>query len=238
MPTLSKGRVPKYRQHRSSGQAVVTLDGRDFYLGLWRSTASRVEYDRLIGEWLANGRHLPAPTNLVADLTIIEIADRYLQFATEYYVKDGRPTDTIHGIRRALAYLCELYGSQTAASFGPLALLAIQKKMIAEQKSRRYINDTSDRIRGTFKWAASRELVSVAVYQALQTVPGLRKGRTDAKEPEPVGPVPDDVIAATMPYLSPVVRTMVQFQRLTGCRPDEVCQLRTANLDRSGSGGE
>ncbi len=165
MPTLSKGRVPKYRQYRSSGQAVVTLDGRDFYLGLWRSTASRVEYDRLIGEWLPNGRHLPAPTNLVADLTIIEIADRYLQFATEYYVKDGRPTDTIHGIRRALAYLCELYGSQTAASFGPLALLAIQKKMIAEQKSRRYINDKSDRIRGTFKWAASRELVSV-IYEA------------------------------------------------------------------------
>lgn len=52
-------RIPSYRRHKHSGQAVVTLDGRDFYLGPWRSKVSRTEYDRLIGEWLANGRRLP-----------------------------------------------------------------------------------------------------------------------------------------------------------------------------------
>jgi hypothetical protein len=31
MPTLN--RIPTYRKHRASGQAVVTLDSRDFYLG-------------------------------------------------------------------------------------------------------------------------------------------------------------------------------------------------------------
>ena len=29
--------LPKYRRHRKSGQAVVTIHGRDFYLGKWRS---------------------------------------------------------------------------------------------------------------------------------------------------------------------------------------------------------
>ena len=52
MPKLVDS-VPKYRLHRASGQAVVTIQGRDFYLGPWKSKASRVEYDRLIGEWLA-----------------------------------------------------------------------------------------------------------------------------------------------------------------------------------------
>ena len=67
-------RVPSYRRHKPSGQAVVTLNGRDIYLGPWNTKASRAEYDRLIGEWLAAGRCLPKPD---ADLTIAELALGY-----------------------------------------------------------------------------------------------------------------------------------------------------------------
>lgn len=55
MPRL-KDSLPKYRKHRASGQAVVTLGGRDFYLGPHGTKASRREYDRLIAEYLASGR--------------------------------------------------------------------------------------------------------------------------------------------------------------------------------------
>ena len=39
MPRLTKS-LPKYRKHRASGQAVVTLDGKDHYLGPVRSKNS------------------------------------------------------------------------------------------------------------------------------------------------------------------------------------------------------
>ena len=68
----------KYRRHKSTGQAVVTLSGKDFYLGPLDTRASRVEFDRLIGEWLAAGRTLPKPE---AQLTIAELAVRYWRFA-------------------------------------------------------------------------------------------------------------------------------------------------------------
>ncbi len=55
MPQLTHA-TPKYRKHRASGQAIVTIAGRDHYLGPHRSRASIVEYDRLIAEWLANDR--------------------------------------------------------------------------------------------------------------------------------------------------------------------------------------
>ena len=55
MPRLVHA-LPKYRKHRSSGQAVVTLNGCDFYLGPHGTKASKLEYDRLIGEWFQNGR--------------------------------------------------------------------------------------------------------------------------------------------------------------------------------------
>jgi len=46
------GRVPIYWWHKASGQAVVTLDGRDYYLGAFGSPESRAEYERVTGEWL------------------------------------------------------------------------------------------------------------------------------------------------------------------------------------------
>jgi integrase len=79
----------------------------------------------------------------------------------------------------------------------------------------------------------ANELLPVAVYQALLTVPGLRKGRTAAKEKPPVGPVPDDIIEKTLPHLPPIVAAMVRIQRLTGMRPQEVVGLRPLDLDMS-----
>ncbi len=48
-------RIPSYRLHKSSGQAIVTLDGRDIYLGDHESDESREKYNRLIAEWIAGG---------------------------------------------------------------------------------------------------------------------------------------------------------------------------------------
>jgi len=54
-----KDRIPKYRLHRRSGQAIVTLNQKDHYLGSYDSESSKLEYDRLIAEWLAHSRHMP-----------------------------------------------------------------------------------------------------------------------------------------------------------------------------------
>jgi hypothetical protein len=58
MPLLNSA-VPRYRKHRASGQAVVSLSGQDFYLGPYGTKVSRDAYDRAIAEWLARGRHPP-----------------------------------------------------------------------------------------------------------------------------------------------------------------------------------
>ena len=63
--------VPKYRNHRASGQAVVTIQGKDHYLGPWKSKASKLEYDRLIGEWLAADRRFVAQPD--EELTVTEL---------------------------------------------------------------------------------------------------------------------------------------------------------------------
>ena len=222
--------VPSYRRHKPSGQAVVTVNGRDVYLGPWNTKASRAEYDRLIGEWLAAGRCLPKPD---ADLTIAELALRYLRFAKTYYVQGGRPTGSLDRVRVALRVLRESYAHTAARDFGPLALQAIQQRLATAGNSRRYLNYLIDTIRRVFKWAVAQELLHESVYRALTAVPGLRQGRSSAKESEPIGPVADEVVEATLPHAPAVVRDMVRFQRATGCRPGEVCAIRPGDVNTS-----
>src|SRR4051794_21016656 len=81
-------RTPSYRLHKPTGQAVVTIEGRDLYLRKHGSPRSRAEYDRVIAEWLANGRRLATPS----DLSVVELIRAYYRHFEGYYRKDGEPT--------------------------------------------------------------------------------------------------------------------------------------------------
>jgi hypothetical protein len=59
---MPKRNIPNYRLHKATGQAIVELAGRRFYLGKHGSKASREEYERRVAEYLGNGRKLP-PTH-------------------------------------------------------------------------------------------------------------------------------------------------------------------------------
>jgi integrase len=226
-------RTPSYRHHRPSNQAVVTLDGQDIYLGRYGSPESRAEFDRLLAEWLSNGRRLPAPV-AGSDITVNELAEAYLRHADAYYVKNGKPTVEPGNIRLAIRPLRQLYGHTLAREFGPVALKAVRNAMAEADICRSEINRRIGRIVRIFKWAVSEELVPPSVHQALQTVPGLRRGRADVREAEPVRPVPDAFVDAIKAYVSRQIWAMVELQRLTGMRPGEVCTMRSADIDTSG----
>lgn len=125
------------------------------------------------------------------------------------------------------------YGHTPVVGFGPLALEAIQARFIQEGLSRSTVNDFIGIIRRVFRWGTAKELVPPSVYQALIALSGLRRGRTTAREPEPVLPVAEEVVDATLPHLPEVVADMVRVQRLLGCRPGEVCMMRPCDIDRT-----
>ncbi len=67
--------VPGYCLHKATGQAVVRLNGHDHYLGTFETDESRQKYDRLIAEWLANGRDLP---ERASRLLVCQLIERFL----------------------------------------------------------------------------------------------------------------------------------------------------------------
>lgn len=174
------------------------------------------------------------PSKRTEPLSIDELVLLYFEFAKGYYVKDGQPTNEIVAIRAALRRLRAMYGSTPVSDFGPKAFKLVRDSLIQERLSRKYVNDSMARVTRMFRWAVAEELIAPAVFQALGSVPGLRKGRTNAKETAPIGPVSDDTVEATLPFLPEVVADMVRLQRLTGMRPAEVCILRPGDINRSG----
>ncbi len=64
---------PSYRLHKPSGQAVVTLGGKDFYPRKHDSPESRAEYDRVIATWPAAGRCLPQGKDGTPDSTVDQL---------------------------------------------------------------------------------------------------------------------------------------------------------------------
>jgi integrase len=224
-----KNKEPKYRLHKASGQAVVVFNGKATYLGRYGSTESKAEYDRLIAEWKANGRQRPAGS----DYTIVELIRDYLAYADGYYIKNGKPTSEPKNIELATRPLRDLHGHTPARTFGPLGLQAVRDEFIKAGMCRSTVNARTQRITRMFRWAVAGERVPASVLGALQAVAGLRRGRCQAPDHEPVGPVAQADVDAVKPLLSPPVRAIVGVMELTGARCDEVCQMTMADLDRS-----
>lgn len=230
MSNATSLRTPKYRRHKAKGLAVVTLDGRDVYLGKYGSVASKREYRRLVAEYIQREGKIASHRD---DISVMEVIAAYMRFARTYYRKDGQQTNEVYSVKRALAVVKELYGRQPAANFGPLALKACRQAMIEKGWCRKQVNKQTDRVKRVFKWAVSEELIPGSVYESLRTVTGLRKGRSMARESAPVLPVDSETIEATLQHLPEVVADMLQVQRFTGARPGEICDMRPGDINRS-----
>ena len=97
---------PKYCHHKASGQAIVYINGRQIYLGKYRSAASREAYNRLIAEWSSSGI-LPKSGDA---LTCNELILAYVRYAKRYYTKNGSVSTEVELIRDACRVLKLIYG--------------------------------------------------------------------------------------------------------------------------------
>jgi len=213
-------------------------------LGRFGSAEAKRRYTELIAEWLSRGRPAERPKHRI---TVVELLAAYLEHARGYYQKDGQPTKHLGMVKLAIREFRAMYGREPADAVGPLAIAAFQERLIERGRTPRgkqadqpplplargYVNKTVAVIRLAFKWGVSRELIPASVHVAISTAPGLRKGRSKAREPGPVLPIDDATFEATLPHLPPVVADLVRLIRLTGARPTEACQIRPGDVDTS-----
>src|SRR5271157_4805859 len=228
-------RPPSYRLHKASGQAVVTIDRKDRYLGVHGTAESRLRYERLITAWL-QGEPVPArESESSSDITVAEVCIQYLRWAEGYYVKDGKPTTEMGNVKRAIKALRETYPSLPAREFSPLKLKTVRQRFIDGGLCRTDCNRFTSIIARIFRYAVENELIPPDVAHGLEAVKSLAKGRCEAPETDLVLPVEQDAIDVTLPHLSTRDRAMVKIQLLLACRPGELVTMRPREIDRSGA---
>ena len=85
--------------------------------------------------------------------------------------------------------------------------------------TRRFINKQIGRIKRMFGWAVENELLKEDVYRSLTCVKGLRKDKSGTGRNQRFNQSPMPAFRQCFREYPPIVRVMIQVQRLCGGRP-------------------
>lgn len=225
-------RIPALRRHKASGHAVVTLGGRDVYLGPFGASENQERYRRAVAEWMAAGcpRRFVGP-DAGAKLTVEELAMAY----EEMLAAKAGSAGVLYRERLAMAPLRELYGAIPAAEFGPKKMKAVRATWIRAGISRAVVNERTQRLRRMFNWAVAEELVPSAVAHGLNAVAGLRRGDDGVREGRRILPVVWEHVEPVLEHVSREVAGIILLQWWTGARSGEIVAMRPCDIDRSGA---
>ncbi|MEM6333947.1 MAG: site-specific integrase [Planctomycetota bacterium] len=244
-----KPRVPSYRLHRSSGQAIVTLTDRhtrrrrDVLLGEHGTQASHKLYDRVIADWIAAGRVLDRAT--VPDVpdvptapAALSIARLLLDFWKDEKARHGATDETLtpnlYTVRVGLRVCRSVCGADPVDSFGPKKLSAVRDVLIEQGLGRHTITRHIKNIVRAFRWGVSQERVSPEQLTALQAVRNLGRGERGVPQEKKRHPVDRPRVDAIRPHVSPQVWAMVELAWLTGMRRSEVVSMRPIDIETTG----
>lgn len=232
-------KVPQFRRNGDGrGFAVYPgSKGRRKYFGRFEDPEAKRGYERWLSDLLAaSAAGEPFQDDRRPDRSIWGLILDYDRWAEKYYAANGEPSGECRNVRETMALLGDFCGDDSASEFGPIALRRFQSHLATSGRFvRSTVNAHVNRVRRFFKWCQSRELVPRGLAEELATVEGLRRGKCSVRESDPIEPVPRAVWRATLPFLDPTLRAMVQIQFWAGMRPGEVCRMRPCDVDRSGS---
>ena len=226
-------KIPAYRRKKVGKHcyAVVTIKGKDLYLGDYDTKESKTKYERLVGESMQGGSRQSDP----AQITVTEVCIDYTrEMKKRYQDESGKPTEEFKTVQRVMKRFREYYGNDPASSVKAIAFKFMRQSFIDDDISRKTINKYCTHFIRALKLAAENEKLPSDNYLSMQAVETLKKGRTEARETKPIPPVPEETIDATLPYLPPIVADMVRIQLLTGMRPNELCQVKPELINRDG----
>jgi len=217
-------RVPSYRRH-VSGQAIVSIKGKDYYLGAFDSLESRAKYRKLITEYIASRGAAAEPG--AASVFVIEATERFrFERAPDFEYRER------HHYLQAFRDLNLLFGRTPLIEFGPLRFKAVRAEFVKRGWCRRHINFQAARITRFLSWCVGEELYPAAKLDAIREVPGLRAGQ--APDHPTIPPVSDEDVDRTLPHLPPYARGLVELLRWSGCRPGEAVMMQPEDVNRDG----
>ncbi len=237
-------RFPKMpsRPHKS-GQARISIGGKDFYLGKFGTPEAATEYARLANDYAAKRPLLPRDVIPTGQMTIANLIAAWLTFERDHGRGEKHPE--VERIIRATVPLDRLFGATRADEFTAKRLEQVQLSMrdstwmTADEKdtlkqwSRNYVNKQIDRIIRIFRWAEKEGMVGKGTLEHLRSLEPIKSNDKRAKHTKPVAACDwESQVKPCLPHLTPQVAALVELQWLAAMRPSEVVAITRGEIDR------
>jgi integrase len=224
MPKL-RNQLPK--KCRDRNQCFSWHNGKRIYHGVWGSPKADESYKRFIAALLENPTLRPRDANIGnADVLVTELCDAFLQ----YHASRLNQSYIVH-FKLSIEFLVAIYGCMSVHEITPKKLRTVRDQMVKTGRlCRRTINGHMTQLVRIFSWGCEEELVSPSTAGALKMIKPLPKGEPDTFDHPKRRNVSDEVIRRTLPFLSATVASMVMLQRLLGCRPAEIFNMRVGEI--------
>ena len=168
---------PKYRLHKASGKAVVSIHGKDHYLGQHGTRDSHTNYKLLIaGLWAKNEGLIPiipAPSEAISvGLLAVEFA-KYAK--KKYRHENGDQKSEWFIIKNMLTEIRSTYGDLEVNEFGPGRFESYRQSLVAKGLAKHTVKRYSDYVKKMFQYDVKMEMIPVELNQSLLTCVGKRK---------------------------------------------------------------
>ncbi len=193
-------RTPSYACHKPTGQAVVTINGRDFYPGLFGSPGSRAEFDREDRRMALKWPSAPVPGLIRGGGSHGERAGAW-PISRSPTRTTSRPGSRQRS-RPPFGFLSDHSANSTATHWPGTSGLSSSRPFARRWLTLAFVATKSTRERGGSRDSSSGPSGRDWSLRPsiIQAVTGLRRGRSDVRESEPVKPVPDAFVDAIQPY--------------------------------------
>lgn len=215
--------VPNRLIHKPSGQDRILWNGRSIYLGKHGTPEADANYRRIV----RNIMELGEPEIEPSQVTVKLLADRFLVHTTESFPPGSKEP---MAYERAMTLLRDALGNLPADQVTPSKFLAMRDSW-AKLRSVRTVNKHHNQTLAAFRWGVTVEIVPASVWHALQAVPRLKPGRTQAKPPRAIGPVAWKDVEAIREHVRPQVWAMILTQWWTGMRSGEMLAMTPGQID-------
>jgi len=169
-----------------------------------------------------------------AGVSVSELCALWAEHCREYYRgRDGKPTSMATNAVLAVRLFRDLYGNAAVAELTHADMLQLRDALVRSGVARTTVNRRLWCVKYMMEWALDEAIIPATVKAELTQVRGVKRGRSAAPERQPVRPVDDATISATVAHMMPNTADMVRVHRLTGMRPCELCGLRWSLIDTS-----
>lgn len=212
--------IPPPRLHKT-GQAYAKWQGKCKYFGKYGTPEANEKY-RLWVLSLYGKKSTEATSPLVIDLI------------RDYTA--AHPSKNLKHHLKAINDLGPLSGHR-CHEYTPLVFRR-HRGIVASTGRRcaRHVNDLMRLVQRIFRWGVSMEMVGLATYESLKTIPPLKADEVEHQATKRK-PAKREDVEKTLNELHSVPADIVRLILFTGARPGEICSIQSSEITKDGPQG-